>query len=173
MTVRLLGVPAAHEVHEVGAGLGVDGGQRLVEQDHAGVLQQQPGEQRALHLAARQRADGRVLEARQADGRERLLDGVAVPPADAAEHAAAPPQPHGDEVVDVDREGAVDLGGLRQIGHRGPPGRSNAMEPPSGFSAPAMPFSRVDLPAPFGPTTASRLPAERPLADDARPDGGS
>ena len=36
--------------------------------------------------------------------------------ADAAEQAFAPPQPHRHHVVDADREAAVDLGDLRQIG---------------------------------------------------------
>jgi hypothetical protein len=33
-----------------------------------------------------------------------------------AEHAGVPPQSHGDEIIHIDREGAVDLGGLRQVG---------------------------------------------------------
>ena len=35
--------------------------------------------------------------------------------ADAAEESGLPPQPHRHHVVDIDREGAIDLGGLRQI----------------------------------------------------------
>ena len=59
----LLAVPAPDQRDEVGAGLGVDGIERLVEHDHARVLQQEPREQHALHLAAGQRADRPRLEA--------------------------------------------------------------------------------------------------------------
>ena len=45
-----------------------------------------------------------------------LSDGVAILAADAAEQAFAAPQPHRHHVVDADREAAVDLGDLRQIG---------------------------------------------------------
>ena len=55
-------------------GLGVDRVERLVEHDHARVLQQQPREQHALHLPARKRADRPLLEAGEADGRQRLHD---------------------------------------------------------------------------------------------------
>ena len=84
-----------------------------------GVLEQQAGEQRALHLAAGEGADRAALEAGQADGRERLLDPGPVPAADAAEQARPGPEAHGDEVVDGEREDAVDLRRLRQIGDAG------------------------------------------------------
>ncbi len=112
----LLAVPAPHQIQQIGGGLGVDRVERLVEHDHARVLQQQAREQHALHLAARQRADRPLLEAGEADRRERLLDRVAHLAADAAEQAGAAPQPHRHHVVDVDRKAAVDLGDLRQIG---------------------------------------------------------
>ena len=60
----LFGVPAPHQLQQVGAGLGVDGVERLVEHDHAGVLQQQPREQHALHLPAGQRADRGAVRSR-------------------------------------------------------------------------------------------------------------
>ena len=112
----LLAVPALHQVEQVGRGLGIDGVERLVEHDHARILQQEAREQHALHLAARERRDGAALEAGEADGGDRLLDRCARLAVDAAEQAGAAPQPHRHHVVDVDRERAVDLGGLRQIG---------------------------------------------------------
>ena len=44
------------------------------------------------------------------------MDFVPLRPADGTERADAPPQPHGDEVVDMDRKRAVDVGDLGQIG---------------------------------------------------------
>jgi hypothetical protein len=111
-----LAVPAPHQVEQVGRGLGVHRVERLVEHDHAGVLQQQAREQHALHLAARERRNPAILEAGEADGGDRLLDRGARGAVDTAEGTGAPPQPHRHHVVDVDRKGAVDLGRLRQVG---------------------------------------------------------
>ncbi len=153
-------VPAAHEVEQVGGGLGVDGRERLVEQDQRRVLQQKAREQRALHLAARQGRDRPALEARQADRRDGLLDRGRdrrrpMPP----NSAGAGPQPHRHEIVDGEREGAVEIGGLRQVGDAGfrrrPTARCGRR---AAASVPTMPLRSVDLPAPFGPTTAVRLP---------------
>ena len=43
-------MPACHQRQQVGRGPFVDRRERLVEQDHACLLQHQPGEQYALHL---------------------------------------------------------------------------------------------------------------------------
>ena len=83
----LLAMPAPHQVEQVGGGLGVDRVERLVEHDDARVLQQQARKQHALHLPARERADGAALEAGQADGCDRLLDAAAGIAVDAAEQA--------------------------------------------------------------------------------------
>src|SRR5439155_725895 len=64
----LLAVPAPHQFEQVGLGLGVDRGERLVEHDHPRVLEQQAGEQGPLHLSARKRRDRPLLESGQADG---------------------------------------------------------------------------------------------------------
>ena len=61
-------------------------------------------------------ADGPRLETGQADRRDRGFRLRHVLAADAAEQAGPAPQAHGDEIVDVDGEASIDLGGLRQIG---------------------------------------------------------
>jgi len=83
--------------------------------DHARVLQHQSRKQNALHLSARKRADAPPLEARKADGRDRGVHPGAVGTPDAAENTAPMPQAHRDEIVQIDGERAVHLGGLRQI----------------------------------------------------------
>ena len=139
--------------------LRVDRGERLVEQDQARVLQQQPREQDALQLAARQRADHAPLEPGQPDRRQRLLDPRPLGAADAPKRPQPAPQAHRHEVADGDRERAVDLGQLRQVGDVAPRrGRRGRYGLRAGAAHPAMPLSRVDLPAPLGPTTASRAP---------------
>ena len=80
-----LAVPALHQSHQVGGGLGVDGGERLVEHDHARVLQQQAGKQHALHLPAGERADGALLESGEADRGDGRFDRLMILAADAAE----------------------------------------------------------------------------------------
>jgi hypothetical protein len=113
-----LAVPALHQIHQIGGGPLVDGGERLIEHDDARILDQQPGEQHALHLAARQRADGAVLETGQADRGNGLLDDMIILSGDAAERALRPPQPHRHHVVDIDGKRAIDIRYLRQISDR-------------------------------------------------------
>ena len=86
-----LTVPSPHQVEQIGRGLGVDGVERFVEHDDAGVLQQQPCKQHALHLAARQRPNGAILEARKPNRRDRVFDRIARLASDAAEQAGAMP----------------------------------------------------------------------------------
>ena len=80
------------------------------------ILQQKPREQHALHLAPGERRNRAVLESREADGGDRLLDRASRAAVDAAEGAGTAPQPHRHHVVDVDGERAIDFGGLREVG---------------------------------------------------------
>ena len=102
-TVRDFRVPTPNEVEQVGRRLGVDGGKGLVEEDHGRILQQQASEKGPLHLAARQRPDGRRSN-REANGRQRFLDAGLVTPPDPAEDSRAGPEAHGDEIVDRERK---------------------------------------------------------------------
>ena len=67
----------------------VDGAERLVEQDDALVLHDQPREQHALHLPAGQRLDRAVLHAGEADARDGRRDARALGGVEAAEEADA------------------------------------------------------------------------------------
>src|SRR5262245_65174866 len=111
----LLAMPAPPEIEQVGRGLDIDCVERLVEHDNARVLQQEAREQHPLHLAAREGGDDASLETGEAHGVDCLLDRDARGAIDAAERSGAPPEPHRHHVVDVDREGAVDLGRLREV----------------------------------------------------------
>ena len=156
----LLAVPALHQIEQVGRGLGVDGVERLVQHDHA----RRPAAaaaRTACAASARPRACRSARPSKPVSPTAAIARSIAsrVLAADAAEQAGALPQPHRHHVVDVDREAAVDLGGLRQIGdvlRLETPSRS--MRPASGLSTPTMPLNSVDLPAPFGPTTAISAP---------------
>ncbi|GMA77443.1 hypothetical protein GCM10025880_38600 [Methylorubrum aminovorans] len=152
-----LAVPAADQCEQVGGGALVDAGEGLIEQDDPRVLQDQPGEQRPLELPAGEGADRPVLEAGEPDRRERV-DQVRALAGEAAPRTERAPQAHRHEVEDAQGEAAVDLGGLRQVGDGAGP-RFRLDRPVEGRISPTMPFRRVDLPAPFGPTTASRSPA--------------
>ena len=118
----LLGAPALDQHHQVGDGLGIDGGKRLVQQDEVGVLQKHAGEQHALELADRERVDRPALEARKPDRLDGVLCVVEVDRLGGAEAAEARPAAEQHRVEHGDREGAVDLGLLRQVGDA--PGRA-------------------------------------------------
>jgi hypothetical protein len=53
----LLGPPAQHHLDQVGRGAGIDGVEGFVQQDDAGILQEEAGEQNALKLPDRQPVD--------------------------------------------------------------------------------------------------------------------
>ena len=114
-----LAVPAQDQRDEIGDGLGVDGAERLIEQDERGILQQQAREQHALELAARQRADRTVPEVLQADGGERAGDLRVARGVEAAPGADLAPQPHRHAVEHRDGKAAVDVDLLRQVGDVG------------------------------------------------------
>ena len=94
--------------------------ERLVEDNEPRILQKQSGEQHALHLPAGQIADRPPLEPVQTDGGDRGMDIVPLLAPDPAEQAGLAPQAHGHEVVDMDRERALDIRHLRQVGHFAP-----------------------------------------------------
>ena len=114
-----LAVPAQNERDEIGDGLGVDGAERLIEQDEGGILQEQPREQHALELAARQCAHRTMPEVLQTDSGERadnLRLALAIEPAPGADLA---PQPHRHAVEHRDGKAAIDVDLLRQVSNVG------------------------------------------------------
>ena len=111
-----LAMPALDQRDQVADRLGVDGVERLVEQDEVGVLQQHAGKQRALQLAARQRVDRTLFEAAEADRHQRLADVIAIFLGVAAEQAASWPQAKRDQIDDAGGKGAVEFRLLRQVG---------------------------------------------------------
>src|SRR5207344_2718700 len=62
------------------------------------------------------RADRARLEAGEADGGDGTFDAALILAPDPAEQPFAAPQAHRHHVVDADREGAVDLSDLWQVG---------------------------------------------------------
>ena len=131
-----------------------------------GVLQQQAREQRPLHLPARQGRDRPPLEADEADGRDAPPRSACAIPRGRCRRtgraATTGPSRRGrrrrSERCGRDRRPAA---GRRCRRACSPP--TSSMPPASGCNAPTMPLSRVDLPAPFGPTTADQA-AGRDLA---------
>ena len=156
--------------HEVVDGLGIDGGKRLVQQDEIGVLQQQAGEQHALELADRQRVDRPALEARQADRFDGVLGIVDVDVLGRAKAAEARPAAEQHGVEHRDREGAVDLGLLRQVGDA--LGRRIRCGPRCAARDRARPSGACSCRRRWGRRSpSSRLP-EFPPTRDAPPDDG-
>ena len=112
-------VPPPDQRDEIGDGLGIDGAERLVEQDKGRILQQQAREQDPLELAARECADETVGEVLESDRGERARDLLPVAPVETAPGADLAPQPHGRAVEHGDGKEPVDLDLLREIGDAG------------------------------------------------------
>src|SRR4051794_14003525 len=109
-------MPASNEVEQVARGASVDGRKGLVQQDDGSVLQDQARKQHPLELTGRQAADGTSLETLQADCTERALGLRALLARDAPKPADPVPVAEQHRLENRDRERAVDLGGLRQVG---------------------------------------------------------
>ena len=166
----LLGAPALDQRHQVGDGLGVDRGERLVQQHEVGVLQQQPGEQHALELADRQRVDRPALEAAQPDrfdGMLRIVDVDLLGRAEARRSATSGRAAR----CRTPRSGRS--GRLRPAAaNRRCASRCTRCGPRCAAPSPSSAFSSVLLPAPLGPTIAViSPPGSRPIRDAPR-DGG-
>ncbi|MDT4850527.1 hypothetical protein FQZ97_846790 [compost metagenome] len=111
-----LPVPLVQQGEQVVGGAVVHRGERLIEQHHRRVLQDQAREQGALQLAARERVQAALFETGEANRGQRR---VAQPPVfggEAAQCAHAVPQAHGHHVAQGHREAAVELAVLRQPG---------------------------------------------------------
>ena len=90
--------------------------ERLVEQNHRGVLQDQAGEQRAPKLALRQFAHPAAQPLGKADGHRRLLRARPERRRGRAEGAEFSPAAERDELCNSQRKTAIDRGELRQEG---------------------------------------------------------
>ena len=149
---------------QLAAHLGVERAERLVEQQHARLDRQRPGERDALALAARELARVALLEARELDEIEQR------------QHAFADlgrvgrPRGAGATFRPKAMLSNTSCGGTaRSAGTRSrrcaPARRAGASSPPKstrpsvGHSRPAMMRSSVVLPEPDGPSSASSSPA--------------
>ena len=137
----------------------VEGAERLVEEQHAGLDGQRAGQRHALALATRQlrrEAVGELLEVHQLEQlRHAGADLVLGPLADLE------PERHVAEHAQVLEGGVVleheaDVALLRGQAVASTPSISTV--PESGSSSPAMMRSSVDLPPPLGPSRAVSWP---------------
>jgi hypothetical protein len=102
----------------------VDAGQRLVEEQHRGVLHQRASDQDALALAAGERAEAVVRAVGEPDPRERLAGPLAIGAGDPLEPRRAAVRAHQRDIVRGDREVQARAVGLRHVGRA--PGQSDA-----------------------------------------------
>ena len=149
---------------QLGAGP-VEAGERLVEQQHAGVLDERAGDQRragAGRRRARRRSPPRAARGRPARApraaASRSRAARAPPPGQARERA------HRRHVERRDRVVEARALGLR---HRRA-ARADAQLPASGRSSPSSARSSVVLPPPLGPSSASLSPAAQREVDARR-----
>ncbi len=119
-----VGVPVLHHAQEIRCGAGIDGGERLIEDDDAGVLQQQPGEQDTLELTSRQRPDRAPFETAEPNCHQGLAAPLGGRSADAAKGSRLAPGSQHDRIGHGQREMAVDFSRLGKIAEV--PGRQAA-----------------------------------------------
>ncbi len=100
-------MPALHDGQQVGGGLGIQGGERFVQQDQVGILQQEPREHHALHLTTRKSGDRAMVKTVQANGRQRLGHPPAILGTDRTEGSDPMPQAHCDKGPHGDRKASI------------------------------------------------------------------
>ena len=154
-------VQAAEQRHELIGGMAVHGCKGLVQQQHRCVLHQHAREQRALHLAAGQGIQAAARLGGQAHGLQRLHAAVEFLATVAAPGADPPPGAHRHQLQHRHGKTAIQLGGLRQPRQIGAARASDSQGAGHRGNTPMMPLISVDLPAPFGPTTAVMPPAAK------------
>ena len=108
-------VPSGDLIEQHRRGLRIDRGERFVEQDHAGVLQDQPCEQRPLQLADRQLANPPRQPSRQPDRPRRRLGTRPQRCRRRPECAEFAPAAERDQLRHGQRVVAIDRRKLRQI----------------------------------------------------------
>ena len=105
----------------------IDTAQRLVEEQHAGILRKRPGDQDPLALAPGEGAEAASGLALQADALERPPRGAALPGADPPVPGKRSVGPHEDDIQGADREVEPRPLGLRDVGRR--PGEADVAVP--------------------------------------------
>ncbi len=118
---RPLGTHRAHRSTDERDGLGIDSGQRLVEEKQGRLLGQSLGDERTLPLATREAAEATVGKIGDVQSFETVVDDPAIPPAEAAEGARGPPAAHFDRLPDGDRQM---VGSAAVLGDEGDIGRA-------------------------------------------------
>src|ERR1700675_2306717 len=117
---------------EGGLRLGVHAAGGLVQDDQLGVGDQRAGDQHALLLSGRERADARPRVRLHADAGQRVGDAGSLRPADTLEETEARHEAGGDHLVHGHGQGRVERGPLRDVA-QSPPlpecGRRLAEEP--------------------------------------------
>ena len=93
-----LAMPASDHADEIGHRARVDRRKGFVEEHQPRILQQEPREERPLHLTARERPDGAGFEPCQTHGRNRRGNALAMVPSEAPEGTDLAPETHGDEI---------------------------------------------------------------------------
>ena len=109
-----LAMPSTQNIEQIGGGALIDGAERLIEQQDRRILHQQPGEQSALELPGRQRADRPPAEIEDAHGRQRRIGRMAHPVGNIPKGAGAWPMAKRHRVAAGYRKATVELGRLRQ-----------------------------------------------------------
>ena len=161
-----------------GAGLRVDGGERLVHQDHGRIVGERADQRRALAHAAGQLVRIVALEAGEPDGADQHLGmrpGLVVEPAlhlDRKQHVVDGGAPRQQVVVlrhvaDPPVEAGTQAARIRDL----TASPLNTISPALTVSICAIMLSRVDLPAPDGPMMVRNSPGldrEREALDHPR-----
>ena len=154
-----------HEIEDLLLMPDVEGGRGLVEEQHAGLLGDGAGEDDALQFAARQLRGEPRSQAEQVEPCQRIFDDPPIlGPLSRRKAAEVGVAAEGDVRADSDPLGITGRCGtsarmratVRRRPRRG--SRSWTRSVPMCGTSPAMACSSDDLPAPFGPTSATQSP---------------
>ena len=165
-TRAVLGDEMDERVAEQPLRLGVDAGDRLVEHEQLGIADERLGDEHALLLAARELAHAPAPQVGERDGAQRVVDGVAVARRRASATSpvgrAARPRTTSSTVAGRSRRQLRAAAARSRCGsgrsRRRGSSPSTRTAPALGRSRPSRMRSSVDLPLPFGPTSAANSP---------------
>ena len=110
-----LSPPALQELQQILGGALIQRGERLIQQNCVGVLQQQPREQSPLELTDGKFGDGPIDDGQQTDRRNCLVDTRGKPGRNLPDRTELSPIAKCDEFGDRNRKVAIKFVLLRQI----------------------------------------------------------
>ncbi len=176
-----LAAPLSQKIQNIRLRRRIHRGERLIEQDHAGILQNQPGKQHPLKLTGGECRDHAITEPRHPHPRHRRIHQRCVRRTQSPKRPNPAPRPEDHQFPCRDRKMSVKSARLRQ--QRNIPRRRQPLNPPGGqrmqprhraqqrgFARPVRPSHRRKPRTEHGSDPLHRQPAALHQAHRVQPD---